>query len=782
MKLHGRLAALLLGIVVPALAEPDYSNPYALTSLAGLSSYGHADGKGTAARFYAPTGLAVDPTGNVYVGDSSNQLVRKITADGTVTTVAGLQGVDGIDNGTGTTARFSFPSAITVDPTGNVYVANQQNVLRKITPAGLVSTLPFLVQGANSLALDPAGNLYFTQNGWDSIRRITTAGQLEEFAGANFTSGRKDGSRASALFDEPTRLAFDTAGTLWVADGPLGYFRRIAADGTVSSPPDIPGVSETYTRGITVDSSNQLVVSASFRGFIARISAANQATVVAGRAEERTYVDGPAETARFQYPGAIAGDSRGNLFVVDDGSNVIRRISPEGNVSTFAGMPRAWSEAATDGRGEEARFSRRCLVTRAPNGDLYVADGDNCTLRRVTPDGVVTTVAGKAGESASVDGTGSAARFLELRALTTDASGNVYLSDRASLRKVTPQGVVTTLTTDAPTSLFALGLAIDATGTIFFSHANAIFRLDTTGHATVHAGRYTTDQNIRTDGSANGPREDARFNRPAGLAFDRAGNLFVADSGNNTIRRIGTDGQVTTLAGVAEPTVYDHIDGAGATARFAGPQGLAVDNAGNVYVADTYNDVVRQISPAGKVSTLVGLPKARGNGVGVGKDARLDWPMSLASTPDGTLFLANTSQIYRAQSTQGPAITAQPQNVSASEGASAQFSVTATGNAPLTYQWQLNGSSISGATAASLNLSNLRTTDAGDYSVVVTNAFGTATSSKAVLTVSAAPPPPSGGGNGGGSGGGGAPSWWFVGAVGIVAMIRRLTVCIRRSR
>jgi sugar lactone lactonase YvrE len=752
-------------------AQLTYTTPYVLLPFAGVSSYGHADGRGTAARFNAPSGLATDAAGNLYVCERGNMLLRKITADGNVTTLAGIPGVEGIQDGAGASATFSYPEGMAIDATGNIFVTNQQNVLRKITPGGVVSTLPHVIQSARSLAFDPAGNLYFSQFFWHSIRRITPAGQLEEFAGQNFTGGTVDGPRESALFQNPAELAADATGNLWVAEGSYGNLRKISANGIVSSLPNFPGITDAYSKGLAVDTAGNLVVSASFFGTIAQISPGGQATILAGKSGDRGYVDGPAATARFEYPGALAYDRSGNLFVVDDGSNVIRKITPQGEVSTFAGLPRAWAEDATDGRGEAARFSARCLVARAPNGDLYVADRDNFTIRRITADGTVSTLAGSAGQSAMTDGTGAAARFQEIRCLTTDSTGNIYVGDYDMIRKVTPDGVVTTVLT-SDENYFPLGLAVDASGTVFFTHKHFVMRVDSAGKAEIYTGRasVTSDPYYAVPGHMDGSLAEASFNTPAGLTFDRSGNLYVADSGNDTIRKITPAGNVSTLAGLASPGSNAAIDGTGAAARFAGPWGLSTDDAGNVYVGDRFNNLIRKVSPTGQVTTLLGLRRAKGNGSGLGAEARLYWPMSVAAAPDGTLYLANYSQIYQAKAAAAPVIATQPLSQSVTAGGNVQFSVTAGGLPAPTYQWHVNGSPFQGATSSSLSITNARATDAGDYTVVVTNALGSVTSAKATLTVTTTPtqPPASG------AGGGGAPSTWFLLSLLSLGALRRL--------
>ena len=417
-------------------------------------------------------------------------------------------------------------------------------------------------------------------------------------------------------------------------------------------------------------------------------------TTLAGNAPSWGDVDGTGSGARFNMPTGVAVDSAGNVYVGDCYNDTIRKLTPDGVVTTLAGLARTCDSA--DGTGSAARFCQPDGVAMDGAGNLYVADKYNFTIRKVTPGGVVTTLAGLAGSRGYADGTGSAARFNYPEGVAVDSAGNVYVADTGydTIRKVTPDGVVTTLAGD-----------------------------------------------VNMDGSADGTGSAARFYEPRGLALDSTGNLYVADSMNHTIRKMTPGRVVTTLAGLAGSS--GSADGTGSTARFDHPTGVAVDSAGNVYVGDTYNDTIRKVTPDGVVTTLAGLAGTSGRADGTGSAARFQDPSGIAVDSAGTLYVAdannNTIRIGAPTHWSLPTITLSPQSQAVGAGSRVVFTVTATSTTPLTYQWRKNGADIADAIISCLILNNVQATNAGSYAVVVSNASGSVTSDLAILTVNQPP-------------------------------------------
>ena len=284
-----------------------------------------------------------------------------------------------------------------------------------------------------------------------------------------------------------------------------------------------------------------------------------------------------------------------------------------------------------------------------------MADAGNDTILKITPAGVVTTLAGSPGQAGSADGTGSAARFKDPEGVAVDSAGNVYVADTGNdtIRMITPAGKVTTLAGSpgqagsadgtGPNAQFnePEGVAVDSVGDIYVAD---------TGNDTIRmmmpGSQYSTMTwgTAGKPGSADGPGIDALFNRPEGVAVDSAGNVYVADTGNDTIRKITASammvGMTTTLAG--SPDQAGSADGTGSATRFDSPEGVAVDSAGNVYVADTGNDTIRMIMSGSMVMTLAGTAGQSGSADGTGSAALFNDPRGVAVDGEDNVYVADT--------------------------------------------------------------------------------------------------------------------------------------------
>jgi len=681
-----------------------------VSTLAG-STKGFVDGSGSTAQFDSPVGIALDIYGNVYVADWGNNCIRKITPAGVVTTLAG-SGLAGSANGIGETAQFNRPSDVALDGSGNVFVADgYNNRIRKITPAGVVSTLAGSTQGfANGIgssvqfyfpfgiAIDPAGNIYVADQTNNCIRKIAgnyilTGIAPKQTEPQNVLLNANDGNGGNtnqsftitvnnvilpiitSLFptDDTTNvnvssnlvITFDSImrkGTgkilindvsndstyqiINVADSSvritnnvvtinlpsdlernMSYYVLIPATAfkdpdsnyfagisdktiwnfttTSNSPPTFTSTpvidldeNQNYFYTITtrdVDTDFVRVTTPTIPTWLYLSSITYDDVITIAGSDAYGLTDGIGTAAVFYHPADVAVDSHGNIFVAD-GNNTIRKITSKGVVSTFAGSGKP---GFRDGTGTAAQFFKPSGVTVDTSGNVYVADQFNNSIRKITSKGVVSTLAGS-GNAGYTNGVGSSAQFNQPTGVAVDSSGNIYVADMLNdcIRKITPEGVVSTLAgsemvgfADGNGSLaqffFPEGIAVDGFGNVYVADRNnqRIRKITPTGDVTTLAGSGII-------GSADGNGNVAQFEYPSSVAVDVSGNVFVADQYNNRIREITPAGVVSTLAGAGN---RGFADGTGTTAQFDYPEGIAVDISGNAYVADLYNNRIRKI-------------------------------------------------------------------------------------------------------------------------------------------------------------------------------------------
>lgn len=486
------------------------------------------------------------------------------------------------------------------------------------------------LQTPADLVWDPAGNAYVVDNGNYAVRKVAPDGTVSTVAGRLGEQGTEDGPLGTSLLRKASRIARDGAGNLFISD--QNAIRKITPDGTVS----------TFAGNIT--------------GF--------------------GTTDGTGTAARFRTPRGLAVDGVGNLFVADSESHTIRKITPAGEVSTLAGSP--GQSGSADGAGASARFSTPRGVAVNAAGELLVTDGGNHTIRKVTPGGVVTTVAGAPGQSGSTDGAGAVARFSNLQGIAVDPAGNAFVIGSGALRMVTPTGTVSTVIRQSDIhDFFALGwegVALDPAGIPHVAeyYGHAVRRLPPGGSPSVLAGVPLDPGHVNASGGA------ARFSEPSGMALDANGDVIVAQ---DPLRRVSPSGAVTDVAPIsgtqfskstgvtrdASGTLYwvnfqghtlyklvpggtpmllaggdgqsGSTDGTGNAARFNSPRNLAVDAAGNLYVADLGNHTIRRITPAGVVTTLAGSAGQSGGTDGVGAAARFYYPYGIALDGAGNLYV-----------------------------------------------------------------------------------------------------------------------------------------------
>jgi uncharacterized protein (TIGR03437 family) len=477
--------------------------------------------------------LAVDGAGNLYIADSAAGRIRKVAADGIITTVAGGGTLGRGDGSPATSAQLYSPQGVAVDSTGRLFIAdNYTDSVSMVTPGGTILTIAGLASPsyggyggdagpANSamlwypvgLAMGPAGTVYLADQGNNRIRVLIPVSPspalytIKTVAGTSSGGYSGDGDAAvAAQFSSPQRVALDAAGNLYISDKGNSRIRKVTPDGTIST------VAGNGTYGYSGDG-------------------------------------GSATKAQLSYPYGIAVDSVGNLYMADNG--VIRKVAPNGIISTVAGGGNA--NPGDGGPATNAVLYHPNDVAVDAKGNLYIADG-NYRIRKVTTDGIISTIAGNGKQGYSGDG-GLAvnAQISTPESVAVDNLGNVYFAAWrfGPIRKVTTDGIISTVAGNGTEGYFGDG----------------------------------------------GPAVNAGLDWPEALAADAAGNLFIADNDNNRIRQVSPDGTINTIAGSDTLPGYGGDGGAALTARLGRPSGLAIDPAGRIYVADTYNNRVRLLTP-----------------------------------------------------------------------------------------------------------------------------------------------------------------------------------------
>jgi sugar lactone lactonase YvrE len=614
--------------------EPDFT----VSTIAG-GDYVYQDGTGTTALFYAPYGMAVDGSGNVYVGDAGNsERIRKIAVNGEVTTLAGNGSYGSVD-GTGTVATFREPVAVTVDCDGNIFVADAVNHrVRKIDTGNHVSTIAGSTQGfaegtdarfrtPQGIAADCNGNVYISDTDNNRIRKIDTLNNN------NVTTIGGDGSEdfadgTDSRFANPRGLAVGSDGKIYVADRNNGKIRIIDPDNNY----DVSSISGfSSPEAVAVNSSTGIII----------VSEPNSNSVKKIELNNNNSISSISGNGGFSHPVGVAIYGQ-QVYVGDVNHKLIKKIDLTDNNSliTVAGNNGFYLDAA----GTSSRFSGPHGIFRDNSGNIFIADTDNQRIRKMDAQGNVTTIAGS-GNQAFAPGNGTNASFYNPAALVADSQGNIFVADTGNqrIRKIDLNGEVTTIAGNASQSFTEgngaaasfsnpFGITIDPQGKLYVADTNnqRIRMIDTSGNVTVIAGK--------DYGFADGNGTGASFKNPYGITRDNnTGILYVADTENQRIRKIDTNGNVTTLAGSGN---YDFADGVGANASFKNPQGIIFNN-GNLYIADTDGRRVRKLEiSTGKVTTIAG-DGTYGYTEGTGTNSSFAGPFAISLDPAGNIYISD---------------------------------------------------------------------------------------------------------------------------------------------
>jgi len=629
-----------LAVSFAALAQsPDVINTYA--------GGGPNNVPATSAATPYPRNTAVDSSGNLYyvVGYSARNRVYEVDTSGTLTVVAGNGsiGYSG-DGGLASLAAMDNPQAVAVDSSGNVYVADFHNcIVRKVTKStGVISTYAGTPQSCGysgdggaavsgqldypqGIALDNSGNLYIADTLNQRIREVTAStGKITTMAGNGTYGYSGDGGPAiSAEVHHPYDVAVDGSGNVYIADTSNYRIRKVtAATGIISTIAGngTPGFSGdggpatnaqiSQARGLASDSSGNVFI-ADYENCVVREVSGGMINTVAGQGQICGYWGdgGPATSAALYYPYGVAVNSSDTMFIADYENNRVRKAVLGGNIGTIAGNGTYYYTGATTAAG--SAFGGVQASVPDASGNVYIADTYSCLVWKATSSGAISLIAGTPA-SASSDyrvvcgdsGDGGLAVGAQLDGpakAVPDSSGNVYIADAGDcvIRKVEAStGII---------SAFAGGRGCGYSG----------------------------------DG---GPATNAELRHPSGLAFDGAGNLYIADTSNNVVREVSaTSGIIITVAGnnAAGPG-YSGDGGPPTAAQLWNPEDVAVDASGNLYIADTTNGRIRVVS-GGIIDTLAGNGSAGCDANGVPAiQASLDSPYGVAVDAAGDVLIADT--------------------------------------------------------------------------------------------------------------------------------------------
>ena len=462
-----------------------------------------------------------------------------------------------------------------------------------------------------SVAVDGAGNLYIADTEHHRIRRIDSSGTIATIAGTGEQGSSGDGGPAfAAQLNLPAGVAVDGAGNLYIADRGNHRIRRIDASGTITT------IAGTGERGFSGDG-------------------------------------GPAVAAQLNFPVGVAVDGAGNLYIADEWNNRIRRVDLSGTITTIAGTGRR-GFSGDGGTAVAARLNHPNGVAVDGAGNL-IADSDNHRIRRIDLSGTITTSAGTGERGFNGDErTTASAQLSYPTGMAFDGAGNLVFADTGNnrIRRIDASGTIATLagtgegdfSGDAGPAVAAqlngpYGVAMDSAGNLVFADSlnNRIRRIDLSGTITTIAG--TSQSGFSGDG---GPAVAAELNFPEDVAIDGSGYLYIADTANHRIRRVDPSGTIATVAGTGEEGFSG--DGAPAvSAQLSGPKGVAVDGAGNLYIADSANHRIRRITPFGIIATIAGTGEAGFSGDGgPAVAAQLSNPQGLTPDGAGNLYIADT--------------------------------------------------------------------------------------------------------------------------------------------
>jgi len=803
-----------------------------ITTITGKTTHGFSgdNGPATNGTLYDPHGVGFDTAGNLYIADQFNHRIRKIDTNGIISTVAGNGAATYAgDGGTAITASLYNPQATTFDATGNLYIADGgNNRIRLVNTNGFISTVAgngtpaytgdggpatnASLDDPTGVTIDAAGNLFIADSINNVVRRVDTNGTITTVAGNGSPTFAGDfGPATSASLYRPSGVVFDTFGNLYIADADNERIRMVNTNGIIST------IAGTGTGGyigdggaatnakislpscVAFDSSGNLCIADYINNRVREVDTNGYITTVAGNGTGTYTGDGGVATNASLYrPSGVAFDAAGNLFIADYSNNRIRKVHLAGDpalVITNVSQANAgnYSVVITSPYGSITSAIATLTATLGPIINVEPVNQTNLAGGMVTfnitaggigaltyqwqlngtnlPSNVITTIAGNGTGSMGGDGgKATSALLYNPSGVTFDAAGDLLIADSANnrVRMVNTRGIISTVVGNG-TPAFAgdsgpatnasinnpARVAFDALGNLYITDTQnqRVRKVNTNGTITTVAGNGTG-----TYAGDNGTATSASLHNPIGVAFDVTNNVYIADDANNRIRRVKTNGVINTIAGNGTGT-YAGDNGIATSASLYNPNGIAFDAAGNLYIADAQNFRVRMVATNGNITTVAGNGTGGYSGDGgLATAATFGSPRDVAFDSLGNLYIADyyygrvrkvgTNGIISIVAGKGTTGTGAysgdggPATNAALYGPSG-LAFDVSGNLYIADQENNRIRKVFlYAEYPSLTLQNLNVTNAGNYSVVITSPYGSVTSSPVTLAVTIPSTPP----------------------------------------
>ena len=627
-----KCSSLIFGSLMAAFFVLLYSGVTCAQTINTIAGIGAIDsGVATTTPILIPQGVAFDSNGNLYVSDSGKHRIFKMTPSGATSLVAGTgrAGFSG-DGGPAGTAMLALPSGLAVDADGNVYVADcGNNRVRKISLAGIITTadgngvptyagdggaaIDASLACPTGLSIDASGNLLIADKTNRRVRKVTTQGTITTVAGVGASGAVGNGIPAiAANLGEVTSVIGDLAGAFYVVSG--NDIRRIASNGIIAT------VAGNGSPGFSGDG-------------------------------------GPAILAQLNFPSSIALDTSGNLYIADLDNNRIRKVNSVGAISTIAGDG-SYGYAGDGGLASSARFRGVMSLAIDAFGDLFIADAYNQRIRRISRNGQIDTVMGNGfGDG----GLANRAFLAPISGIAVDKDGNTFLAEATAsrVRKVTHDGIISTIAGalgsgfggDGGLAVNALltepsALAIHPNGDLYIAdtYNNRVRKIASDGRISTVAGNGTgfcqSCGDSPTPIGDGGMAVNASVYKPDSLAFDKNGNLYISGVYNGRIRKVSPGGVISTYVGGGN----GDADSVSATSIYLyHPHGIAADISGNLFITQYSDNVIRKVTPAGIITTIAGnhMLEFSGDG-GPATSAGINNPSTLALDAVGNLYFSSS--------------------------------------------------------------------------------------------------------------------------------------------